>query len=337
MKSLLSKAVLPPLAAILALGLAGCRGVYERTEIDEEAQLEPYVTTATYLYEDGSLVRAQDQAVKALALDPDNQAMRRMIGWIRLRQGRTEDLIIAERFFRDLLDDGDESAATVLGLATVLERMGLAHDEAAEAYASGERKPSGRLSAERKAREQERLARRMWREAIELYESTLVEDAGSTRALNGLQRVHALLGEYEESLSRSRSLLEVTSAELADWTRMLSSEDLTESEENMLRSNEREAATLQYDTHLFRASLLEELERFDEAVAELDAVVALRPERAELYSHRAELLARSGGHARAIRDLDDFLRLSELPFEHADVQRAFELRAQCESALGESD
>ena len=97
------------------------------------------MTTATYLYQDGSLLRAQDQAVKALELDPENRPMRRMVGWIRLRMGTTEDLLMAERFFEDLYADGDKDAPVLLGLATAEERLGVAHDEAARAIASGER------------------------------------------------------------------------------------------------------------------------------------------------------------------------------------------------------
>lgn len=323
-----------PLAlAVLSSIFVGCRGVREEQVFDEEAQLELYVTTATYLYEDGSLVRAQDQAVKALELDPENKAMRRMIGWIRLRQGSVEDLIIAERFFRDLLEEDDDSAATLLGLATTLERKGLGYDQAARAIAAGERPPPEGTSVEDEARLLAKKSLDAWHESLELYERTLVEGEGSTRTMNGLQRVHALLGGYEESLSWSDKLLARSTAELEDWQRMLQAEDLSEDEEALLRTNEEEATTLQVDTLLFRATLLQRLGRRDEAAEHLDRVIALRPEVAQLYSRRAQLLAELGEFQRAIEDIDHFLKLSSEPFDHPDVQRAFDLRASCEIEL----
>ncbi len=325
----LSAALLP----LLGLLSTGCYGVHQETRINEEAQLELYVTTATYLYEDGSLVRAQDQAVKALELDPRNKAMRRMVGWIRLRQGTGPDLVIAERFFRDLLRERDESAATLLGLATTLERKGLAYDQAARDLASGARAAPEGTSAESEARSLAKKSLDAWHESLELYERTLVEGEGSTRTMNGLQRIHALLGDYDESLAWSDKLLARSTAELEDWQRMLQAEDLSEDEEELLRTNEAEATALQVDTLLFRASLLQRLGSRDEAAGHLDRVIALRPETAQLYSRRAQLLAELGEFQRAIEDIDHFLRLSTEPFDHPDVQRAFDLRADCEMEL----
>ena len=109
-------------------------------EPSKEQKLELYTTTATYLYEDGDLDRAQEQAVKALEVEPEDRAMRRMIGWIRLRKNGNEDLILAERFFRDLMRDGDDNENTVLGLAITCERMGKAYDDVSRALTAGDRK-----------------------------------------------------------------------------------------------------------------------------------------------------------------------------------------------------
>src|SRR5688572_32481686 len=81
------------LLAVLAV-VPACMNTYEKkVEATPEQKLELYTTTATYLYEDGSLDRAQEQAVKALEVEPENRTMRRMIGWIRLRKATNEDLI----------------------------------------------------------------------------------------------------------------------------------------------------------------------------------------------------------------------------------------------------
>ncbi len=328
----LGAACIPALVLALA-SLGSCRGAYQSTELDPEAQLEIYVTTATYLYEDGSLVRAQDQAVKALVLDPENVAMRRMIGWIRVRLGKNEDLVIAESFFRKLMREGDESNATLLGMATTLERLGLAYDKTSRAYARGERRPEDGVPVETRTRELAKKARDHWADSLEFYERTLEAGEGSTNAMNGLQRVHALLGQYDESLAWSSELLRRSSEELGVWERMLTSEELTEKEEKLFQTNAAMAYRLQHETHLFAATLLQEIGRDLEAIPHMDAVIVASPDLAEAYSQRGQLYARLGENERAITDLDRYLELSEKAFEHPQIQQAFDIRKECQRKL----
>lgn len=315
----------------LALLLPACKHTYQQeVEPSDEQKLELYSTTATYLYEDGSLERAQEQAVKALEVEPENFAMRRMVGWIRLRLNTNEDLIVAERFFRDLVEDGDENENTTLGLAITCERLGKAYDDVARALAAGEREPEAGKDRERSARELSSKARHYWDESIKLCDGLLAVGEGNTNAMNALQRVHALTGDYEKSLDWSRRLLERTEAELVSWQRMLQEKDLTDTEETVYRKNERAAIDLQTDTHVFVATLLFRLGRYDEALAHLDTLVANEPELAQAYSLRGQMRARVGQYEGAVQDLDRYLALSDAPFEHPDIRRAFELRADAE-------
>lgn len=336
----------PPLrltALLLTLSLplsGGCLGIHtfqSKEGPSDEQLLELYTTTATYLYEDDSLVRAQDQAVKALEIEPDNQAMRRMIGWIRLRMGTNEDLLIAEDFFRTLRDEGDTNNATTLGLATTVERLGVAYDQAARGFRNGTREPEEGLSSETEADELQNKAQDLWNEAIELYRLTLTDGEGSTNAMNGLQRVYALIGEYEESLLWSAKLLERSTAERAAWERMLTQADLNEEEDTLFRTNVRIATRLQIDTHVFASTVLNRLKRYDLALEHLDEVIEAVPLLPQAYSLRAQVYIAMGDYEAAIPDLDQYLRLSEEPFEHPDVRRAFDLRTQCEEQLALAD
>jgi len=322
---------LPAFVALLALAAAGCKHTYQKEiEPSDEQKLELYSTTATYLYEDGDLDRAQEQAVKALEVEPDNRAMRRMIGWIRLRKNGNDDLILAERFFRDLVDDGDENENTLLGLAITCERLGKAYDDVARALLAGEREPEDGRDPERSARDLSEKATDYWAEAVSLCDGILEAGEGNTNAMNALQRVHALMGNYEESLAWSARLLERTTAELDSWRSMLQEKNLTDREESLFRENERSALDLQTDTHVFAATLLFRLKRYEEALAHLDAVVAGSPALAQAYSLRGQMRARVGQYEGAVQDLDRYLALSDAPYEHPDVQKAFELRAEAQ-------
>jgi tetratricopeptide (TPR) repeat protein len=309
----------------------------KRVEPSKEQKLELYTTTATFLYEDGELDRAQDQAVKALEIEPKNRAMRRMVGWIRLRKSGNDDLILAERFFRDLRKEGDENENTSLGLAITCERMGKAYDEVGRAIATGQRQPEAGKDPTRAAQELAEKSRKYWQESIQLCNDILKVGEGNTNAMNTLQRVHALAGNYEESLEWSRRLLERTNEELVTWRRMLQEKDLTDSEENLFRKNERAATSLENDTHLFAATLLFKLQRYEEALAHLDALVESSPELAQAYSLRGQMRARVGQYELAIADLDRYLALSDAPYENPDVQKAFELRADAEKHVKKPD
>jgi tetratricopeptide (TPR) repeat protein len=325
----LRPALLAILLAAPVLATGGCMHTYQKKkEPTREQKLDLYSTSATYLYEDDDLDGAQEQAVKALEVDASNRAMRRMIGWIRLRKAGNEDLIIAERFFRDLRRSGDENENTILGLAITCERLGKAYDDVARAIASGER--TGESALGKDPRELSAKARAYWQESIDLCSQLLANGEGNTNAMNALQRVHALAGNYAESLDWSARLLERTEQELLTWRRMLQEKDLTDTEERLFRKNERASLDLQRDTHVFAATLLFRLQRHEEALAHLDALVESAPALPQAYSLRGQLRARVGQYEAAVADFDRYLALSDAPYEHPDVQRAFELRASAE-------
>jgi tetratricopeptide (TPR) repeat protein len=324
-------AAAPAAPLVLAL-LAACASSKPKEE-SKEVRLQSYMETATFLYEDGSLVRAQDQAVKALELDPENIPMRRLVGWVRLRGGTNEDLLIAEEFFRTLHEDGDTTVGTLQGLAQTLERLGQVYDQASADYATEKRAPASGEDAAERARALADRARSLWRESIALYVESLKADAENLRSLNGLQRAHALVGEYEQSLGFARAVLSRAEQDLGSWQTVLQSTDLTEREESAARENHDASLGLLVDTHLFVASLEHKLGNDSAGVPHLDAVAELDPARAQTFGLRAQLKHQTGDFLGAIEDIDRFLRLSDAPFEHPDVRKAFDLREACSQAL----
>jgi len=230
--------------------------------------------------------------------------------------------------------DGDDNENTRLGLAITCERLGKAYDDVARATLAGEREVPAGTSAERHASELEARSQRYWKEAVALCDGILATGEGNTNAMNALQRIEALRGNYDASLQWSARLLERTGEELKSWRRMLQEKDLTETEEKLFRRNERAALELENDTHIFAATLLFKVGRYDEGLPHLDAVVQANPDLAQAYSLRGQFRARSGAYQGAIEDLDRYLALSQAPYEHPDVQKAFELRSEAQKKLG---
>lgn len=298
-------------------------------EPDPEQQLQMHREFALRYFDQGDLARAEQQVDKGLEIDEDDRQLLLMKGWIRQRRGTAQDLLIAEAVFREL--DDDEDFRVELGLGEALERKGVLYREAAEAVRSGERFTESD-DPEARADELLRTAADSWSEALQCYADALALKPGEFQAMNGLQRVHALRGEYEESLRWAQDLLAGSKAEMEFWRERLRRPELSATEEDRLRNLLRGSTELQAATHLTAATLLVSLGRKDEAVIHLDGAAVLEPDRAEIQSRRAQLLAELGRPGDAALAVQAFLRHTQLPFEHPDVQRAYDLLSECERA-----
>lgn len=301
------------------------------TKIDPERQLALHRELALRYYDMGDLMRAEDQATRGLAIEEGDAQLKLLLGWVRQRRGKTEDILVAERVFRDLLPDGDYRA--VLGLAESLERKGVLYREASEGVASGERITSSKDPTAR-AVELADLARDAWRESIERYHETLKKKPNDGQALNGLQRVYALLGRFDESLAWSRSLIEQSRAELAVWNGQLQRPDLTVEEEKRLRDLRESTERLLVESELQASTLLVAMDRRPEALDHARAALELAPDDADVHARCAQLEMALGRYEEADRNLDEFLRLSPHEFEHPDVQRAYAMKEECRAKLG---
>jgi len=296
---------------------------------DPEQQLQMHREFALRYFDEGDLARAEQQVDKGLEIDEDDRQLLLMKGWIRQRRGTAQDILVAEAIFREL--DDDEDFRVELGLGEALERKGVLYREAAEGVSSGERFTESSDPQERAA-ELTRTAEDCWSEALECYADALALKPGEFQAMNGLQRVHALRGEYEDSLRWAEDLLEGSRAEMEFWRERLRRPELSATEEERLRNLLRGSTDLQSATHLTAATLLVALGRKEDAVRHLDGAGVLEPERAEIQSRRAQLLAELGRPGEAAIAVQAFLRHTELPFEHPDVQRAYDLLSECERA-----
>jgi tetratricopeptide (TPR) repeat protein len=315
------------LCALLIALLGACSSSPD--EPDPEQQLQMHREFALRYFDQGDLNRAEQQVDKGLEIEEDDQQLLLMKAWIRQRRGTTRDILIAEKIFRDVADGKDYRAE--LGLGEALERKGMLYIEASEAVASGERYTEDPDPAARAA-ELRREAEDSWSESVEHYDRALQLKPGEFQAMNGLQRVNALQGDYEESLRWADELLQGSRAEMDFWRERLRRPNLSADEERRLRNLLTGSTALQLETHMTAATLLVALGRDEEALGHLDQAQALDPQRAEIHSRRAQLLAQLDRPGEATLAIQEFLRHTELPFEHPDVQRAYDLLAECEAA-----
>ncbi len=303
-------------------------------EEDPEKLFELYRETAFYHWQNRDLDSAERQALNALAIHPDDLSCNLYMGYIGLARGTTEDLLSAEARFRGM--EQQEDFRTDLGLAEALERLGVIYDESGRAIASGKRTTQA-PDPEARVIELETMARDAWTESVNRYGEVLDQKQNEVKAINGLQRVHALRGEYEQSLVWANRLIDLVQIDLTYYQAQLDRPGVTDVDEARLRLRMSNSVDLAERTYLLGASMLRELGRNQTALEYLEEASDLTPGTADTWTRRAQVLMDLERYNEALICLDQYLRLSPEGFDHPDVQGAYDLRAVCETAQRELD
>lgn len=328
----LVRALVPFLLPSLVALFASCASDKAPELSDEQKKriVERYTETAQQYLMMGELDRAEGQTEKALEIDPTNVKCKMIRAWTLQKRGKTQDILIAERIFREIQNEGDYRAA--VGLAECLERKGVAFDEASRDIASGKRVSEAADPAERS---KQLLAERdrAWKESSEHYEAVLKDHADDVDARNGAMRICALLGRLEQSVDHADKLIAQIVPTREFWQKRMVRPDITAKDEKLYRERIDHFRELEVVTRVHATTLLLELSKDEQALDRIEGALALDPERAELYGRRAEVEKSLGRNEKAIADIDQFLHRSTQTYDHPDVKRAYRMRKECEDAL----
>lgn len=319
-----------PLPALLASALLAACSTTGATPVDEDRQIEIHTESAVGYMNMGEYDRAIDQAMRGLSLDPDNQRLKLYLARALLLRRGTQDVLRAEKVLREL--DGTEDFRVPLGLGEVLERKGVAFDEAGRAIASGERFTQA-PDPQARGKELRDQAVATWRESVSYYERANALRPNDPEVVSGLVRVHGLLGDLEESLQWADGILATSANDRAFWQTSLRRPDMSVAEEDRIRGELARLTSLQSAVLMQASTSALALDRREQALAYLDQLIAIDPDLAEAHSRRAQLLMDLGRYEEAIAGIDSYLRLAGLPYEHPYVKRAYELRRACEVAM----
>jgi len=327
---ILSHALLP--LAALALCSSCKTGGLSREE--RAHQVEIHIDSTSLNLSMGDYDRAESQALKGLALDKENFTLTLYLGRALLNKGGIENILKAEYTLAKLPDDKDFRVP--LSMAEVLERKGMAYGEAAAGVESGDRYTPAPDPVAR-ARELQSMADESYVKSLALYKKALDLQPNDTEVLNGLVRTTALMGNYEDSLAWGRAVINITSSDRLFWRKQLERPEISSQEEERMWSNVYKLRRLEQAVRLQAAAILNnQLERPAQAVDELDAILAFDPDIAAVHSQRAQILVKLQRYEEAIAALDNYLRLASnegLDYEDPDIQRAYRIRRDCESAL----
>jgi tetratricopeptide (TPR) repeat protein len=161
-------------------------------------QPPPNLVPALELFRRGDFAGALKAAEGALALEPDNAALRAFAGLAAARSG---DPAAAIPHFRSAVAAAPGDAAARINLATALLATG-ALDEAGEVCAAGGGDPRLRRIAAYVFQQQGRLA-----EAATAYEAAIAAVPGDWESVNNLGNVRAAMGETDAAIAAFRQAI----------------------------------------------------------------------------------------------------------------------------------
>lgn len=317
------------LLSALCLGLLPACSLFGEEGLSDEERFQLFAETAYVHYEQSDYEPAMSQALKGLEIEPDDVSLNLMVAYILIRRGAPNtDLVYARNILEKI--DADDDRRVLLGLGNAYERLGTAYRESAEKVlaAESEEQLSEAERTKRAARLQQ-TAHENLTAADSNYRKVLERGPKNLKALNGCQRVSALLENYEQSIEWSARLLKIATEEQNFYQDRLGREDLTLDSELELASEVESLRRLRIETHLFSATILaNHLDSPEAALEHLQRVSELDPKLPEAHSLRAQLLAEGQRYAEAVSEIERFLSLSDRPFDHPAVRRAFDLRSE---------
>ncbi len=318
--------------ALLAAGmlLPACRSNDQEGELSDEENLSLYYERALRYYEMRELDRCQDQVQKGLQIDPKNERLLLMLGRCHQTRGTLQDVLAAEQIFRKHPAKKDFRVRVCLG--GTLERKGTYYYRAADGVESGEKLTEAPDPVARAAELREE-ARKAWEESYGEYEVALQLFPGGFEALNGLMRTSVLLERYDQSFEWSTHFLQAISESNQVFRKRLREQqitgDATVDTELTLLNN----ADLEVQVRLHRAELLHQKDEDRASLSELDTALAIDDELPEIFALRGQLLRELGEYQRSNDSLERYLSLSNEPFDHPNIRKAFDWIEKNKAAL----
>ncbi|MEM6675376.1 MAG: tetratricopeptide repeat protein [Planctomycetota bacterium] len=309
----------------------------EPPALTDEQLLGVYLENAIRYLDLRELDRAEDQARRALEIDPDNERFLLIYGSCRLLKGTAQDIQAAIETFERIPEEKQRDYRVQMKWAAAVERKGVFYEEASRGVRDGSRATDAPNRGQR-ADELMAEAQGYWREAKGRFEESNELRSGEPETIGGLVRTTALLGETEESIRYGRDLIDAIRASQRLVSIKLEDDSITADRETQLFANRRSNRAYEVKARLHIATLLRQEGRLAEAIEEFDEIIYLQPELAEAHSLRAQLLYDLGEYVKARDSITRFIELKArtAEFEDPSIRRAYDLQERCDQAIRSS-
>lgn len=315
----------------LALLLGGCSAFGGTDETREK--LSEFLLRARTYHEAGRQRQALDQVERGLELDPKDEKLRALKGFIYLQLAR-EDVTYLE----DALPLFEELGAASLFRSPPLEArlglgmalQGLAQKDMAyaaqleRALQEGKVAPDKVAAAEKAVPEARARGTRELERAAEAYAWVLERQPDHILALYHQGLAHSSLGRSAEALDLLRAYIQVASRRRQAILDRELKMTLDKEREDQLWRNIRTLEAREKECRGLAANLLYKAGDYAGALAELDALLKMDPNLVHEFFNRARCHARLGNRGAAMEDFRRFVGGSLLPREDPRVREALE-------------
>ena len=295
----------------LLVVLVGCGGLSK----EEKTVFEGHVQNAQRYYDRGRYVQAEQQARKAMDFKPKDKKANLLLAWTLLQLGSPGQLREALARFESLEGRDGKDFRITHGLATAQYRLSLLRAQQVVTLEAED--PRDEVLLQQAIRERDGYQEA----AKQMYIKTLELNEDYPEALSNLGQIYALENKSEMALAKLERFLvlaEQTRRYLEEKrTRLITDDQALILDEKITRNIDREVSVRD-----LVANILYKEGRTDEAIDQLDRILALRHGWTDLYLNRARCLARLGRFQEAIRDVETFLKKTDRRFEDQLVQAA---------------
>lgn len=329
----MARALFLPLLTALALG--ACHSLSE----EDQDKLAGYRERARLYYENttrdnpGGFQRAMDQIERGLALEPEDYGLNLLRAMVALRQyqfaRRPEYLAQAETAFAqvsELRSGDDHSPQYWLGFG--MAQLFLGQNQRAEADAIQEslkQAPPGDPFCDQKdakSREHEAKARAYLMEAKRCFQRLIDRDTMTIESHFRLAQANTFLREFPAAIENAQKHLDLSVKRQDQIQKRILATDNAR-EERSLFAEQQDLAEQEKDVRGQLAHLFFKLGRHEDAVKQLDELLAKDPTRSADYFNRGRSLVQLGRKEEARQDFNNFLRTTRLPPDAPQVVEAF--------------
>ncbi|MBC8329390.1 MAG: hypothetical protein ISR76_08140 [Planctomycetes bacterium] len=327
---------LGPLLILSAL-VAACGGLTP----EEKEQVADYRRRASQYYESGKpedLGRAEQQAMRGLAMDPDNADLNHILGRTLLKWQDPRHVVASQKYLERAYElDPQYRTAYSLGechlrLGELRVKRAVTLDLSAEELDPRESEAREELAA--RALKLRADAEEDLDEAARFLQIALESNPGNIFSLRLLANTYAHMGRSDDSLETIHRLIQEL-VESRRWkNERLAMEALPLTEEQMLRDRLKEDLEMEMEARGLAAAIHKSQKRFRDSADMLTEVLKLDPGREREYFNRGMCLYWLGDLAAAHADMREFLRRTPLDFGADEVARALDIVSEFESRGG---
>ncbi len=322
------------------LVLTGCQGSSipltpddRDEEKDRQAKIEYYESHALTYYEGRRYEDSVEQWDKVLLEDPNNKKAK----WGKARAlygiGSVDALRTAEAYYKEIVgldwthpEHGDRRFEVQKDYAQVYSALADYYDRDVRLiqHRLAHNPNIDRAEANTNLSIQTTKRNDLLRKAVPIYERVLATSKENQYALAGLAKAHLQLGNDTAGLDYAKRYIELSrrsqqnwKREMDDWIKTAGTQNVTRQQRQFFLEKMHGAAEKEKKMHLLVGSVHMRRDEFGSAVREFSKVIEMDSAVPAAYVERAQAYANLHQYSLAVRDLEQYLKITD-PATHRD-------------------